>query len=386
MQFRRMNYAFWEYQPLDGGTNLTPKFFNRPNQTNSLNHVWTISPTMVNEFLATVSLDDVYIPVDQANFLDRTKVGINYPYIFPQGKLIPTRIPTVNMTELLQLNGGPYPSHSAGPIYDISDSFTWVKGSHTLKFGLLYEKSGENDNDEINVSACPTCTNNQNGQFSFTDARVGGRTSGVAAANAALGLFDTYSELGQRAYTIFRGSMWEGFAGDSWKATPEAARRLRRSLLRDRSLPRAVGEHGRFRSRSSTTPPRRSQVDTGDGRTIIPGSGDRYNGMVIPGTGWPVFGERPLPRSQRSVTQLPVPRRATSHFSDIQWNDFQPRVGIAYSINDKTVSAPAPAASSPAWASATPSSWAATRRSSPPPTSPSATWTTPAEPPPTRCP
>ena len=28
-------------------------------------------------------------------------------------------------------------------------------------------------------------------------------------ANAALGLFDTYSELGQRAYTIFRGSMYE---------------------------------------------------------------------------------------------------------------------------------------------------------------------------------
>jgi hypothetical protein len=88
LQFRRNNFAFNEYQPLDGGTNETPKFFNRPNQTNSLSHVWTLSPTMVNEALATVSLDDVYIPVDEAHFLDRTKVGINYPYIFPQGKLI----------------------------------------------------------------------------------------------------------------------------------------------------------------------------------------------------------------------------------------------------------------------------------------------------------
>ncbi len=56
----------------------------RPNQTNSLDYVWTISPTMVNEVLATVSLDDVYIPVDEAHFLDRTTVGINYPYIFPE--------------------------------------------------------------------------------------------------------------------------------------------------------------------------------------------------------------------------------------------------------------------------------------------------------------
>ena len=42
-------------------------------------------------------------------------------------------------------------------------------------------------------------------------------STGVAAANAALGLFDSYSEIGHRAYTVFRGSMWEGFGQDSWK-------------------------------------------------------------------------------------------------------------------------------------------------------------------------
>ena len=180
LQFRRNNYSFFEYQPLDGTPTETPKFFNRPNQTNSLDYVWTISPTLVNEALATVSLDDVYIPVDTAHFLDRTTVGINYPYIFPNGKLIPTRIPTANITGLNGLTGNPYPSHSAGPIYTVSDSLTWIKGSHTLKFGFYFERSGENDNDEINVSACPTCTNNQNGQFSFTDTRSGFPSSGNA--------------------------------------------------------------------------------------------------------------------------------------------------------------------------------------------------------------
>src|SRR5262249_59027064 len=87
--FRRQNYHYEEYQPLDGNTDRTPKFFIRPNQTNALNYVWTISPTMVNEALATVSLDNVYIPVDTANFFDRTKAGLSYPYIFPDGKLIP---------------------------------------------------------------------------------------------------------------------------------------------------------------------------------------------------------------------------------------------------------------------------------------------------------
>ncbi|HLX70037.1 MAG TPA: carboxypeptidase regulatory-like domain-containing protein, partial [Verrucomicrobiae bacterium] len=224
LRFRRVYFTFWEYQPLDGGTNETPKYFDRPNQTNSLDYVWTISPTKVNEVLVSFSLDNVHIPVDQAHFLDRTTVGLNYPYIFPAGKEIPTRIPTVNMSAFSGLSGGPYPSHSAGPIYNVSDSFSWVKGNHTFKFGGSLEYSGENDNDEINVQACPTCTNNQNGQFLFSD--NGGKfvrpgyvlaSTGVAAANAALGLFDSYSEIGHRAYTLFRGSMWEGFGQDTWK-------------------------------------------------------------------------------------------------------------------------------------------------------------------------
>ena len=143
LQFRRNNYSFWEYQPLDGGTDETPKFFNRPNQTNSLNHVWTISPTMVNEVLATVSLDDVYIPVDHGELpAIAPPSGINYPYIFPQGKLIPTRIPTVNMTSFCTPERRTVSVALGRPDLHLSDSFTWIKGSHTLKFGVLLREVG----------------------------------------------------------------------------------------------------------------------------------------------------------------------------------------------------------------------------------------------------
>jgi predicted heme/steroid binding protein len=334
MQFRRMNYTFFEYQPLDGGSGETPKFFNRPNQTNSLNHVWTVSPNKVNEFLATVSLDDVYIPVDAPHFLDRTTVGLNYPYIFPQGKLLPNRIPTVNMTQFSGLSGGPYPSHSSGPIYDLSDSFTWIKGAHTLKFGALFEREGENDNDEINVSACPTCTNNQNGQFGFTDTRSGQPTTGAAVANAALGLFDTYSELGQRAYTIFRGNMWEFFAQDSWKVTPKLHLDygLRYTVIVPYSAlwrNMAVFDPGLY------DPSKAVKVDPKTG-AIIPGSGDRYNGLAIPGSGFPSSAKGRFPEAgDSSLTYLF--RGVNNHFSDIQWGEYQPRMGVAYQITPKTV-------------------------------------------------
>jgi len=331
--FRRQNYSYLEYLPLDGNSDRVPRFFNRPNQTNALDYVWTISPHLVNEALATVSLDDVYIPVDSANFFDRTKAGLNYPYIFPDGKLIPTRIPTVNMSPFSQLSGGPYPSHSTGPIYDVSDSLTWVKGSHTFKFGFLYERSGENDNDEINVNACPTCTNNQNGQFLFTDGRTGG--SGSSVANAAMGLFDTYSEIGHRAYTIFRGSMWEGFAQDGWKVNQKlhVDYGVRYTVI----VPyHALWGNMTVFDPKFYDPAKAVKVDPKTGLVIATPGSDPYNGMVIPGSGFPSSAKGRFPEATSGQFNY-LFRGVNDHYSDIQWGDLQPRVGVAYHLTEKTV-------------------------------------------------
>ena len=342
LTFRRQNYTYLERQPLDGGTDRTPKFFDRPNQTNALSHVWTISSTKVNELRVTASLDVVRIPVDTAHFFDKTQAcagvtvpcNANYPYIFNDGKLIPTRIPTVNLSNFSTLNGGPYPSHSAGVIYGLSDSFTWLMGNHTFKVGGMIERAGENDNDEINVNACPTCTNNQNGQFSFTDRRSGG--TGVAVANVALGLFNTYSEIGHRAYTIFRANMWEGFAQDSWKA--------RRNLTINYGLRYSVivPYHAEWGNMIVFDP---KFYDPSKAVTIDPKTGlitgsptidQLYNGMVIPGTGFPSSAQGHVPEASSGLYNG-LFRGAPDHYSDIQWGQVQPRLGFAYQLNDKTV-------------------------------------------------
>lgn len=351
LRIRRVNFAYWEYQPVDGGTNETPKYFNRPNQTNSLDHTWVISPTKVNEILFTYSQDIVHIPTDTAHFLDRTKgavqgagyFGVNYPYIYPADKEIQNRIPTVNMSEFSGLSGGPYPSHSGGPIYNLSESFTWVKSSHTFKFGALFEYDGENDNDEINVSACNTCTNNQNGQFLFSDngggfVRPGYVTAstGAAVANAALGLFDTYSEIGQRAYTVFRGSMWEGFGQDTWKVNQKL------TLTYGARYSVIVPYHAIWGNMIVFDP---DFYNPANAVTISPTTGlitgsptiaQLYNGMVIPGGRFPAsaFGRVPAASSGLYGGLF---HGITDHYANVQTNDIQPRVGIAYQLNPKTV-------------------------------------------------
>jgi len=335
LSFRRSNYQYNEYQPLDGGSDRTPKFFIRPNQTNALSYVWSISPTIINEALATVSLDNVYIPVNEAGFFNRADAGLNYPYLFPTGKLIPTRIPTIQITNFNTLNGGPYPSHSTGPIYTVGDSLTWVKGNHTMKFGAYYERSGENDNDEINVNQVPGGTNNQNGAFAFTDSRGGfGPTSGVAVANAALGLFDTYSELGQRAYTIFRGSMIEGFAQDSWKVTPKL--HIDYGVRYTVNIPySALWRNMIVFDQRYYDPTKAVKIDPRTG-FVIPGSGDPYNGMVIPGDGWPDSAKGRFPEATSGLYDR-LFRGLSPHYSNIHYNQIQPRFGIAYQLNDKSV-------------------------------------------------
>ena len=210
-----------DYVTPSGNFDRTPEDWHWPNQTAALHYTWSISPTMVNEASVAGTADHITINYDNTmgELYNRDLYGINFPYLYSTAdKLIPNKIPTINLANFGTLDGGPYPSHSGGPIIDVSDNLTKVWGNHTLKFGGLWELSGENNFDQISVSSTtPGSTNNQNGQFRFTDTRLGYPSSGVAVANAALGLFDTYGEIGPKSYTLFRGHMYEGFAQDTWR-------------------------------------------------------------------------------------------------------------------------------------------------------------------------
>lgn len=345
IELRRQNATYNEYQPFDQGSGLTGKYFNRPNQTNVLGWTWTIKPTLINEARATYSLDNVYIPVNTALAgFNRGTLGIDFPYIIPGQKAAPEKIPTVTVPNFYGLAGGPYPSKSSGPIFTASDSMTKVWGNHTAKFGVFFQNSGENDNDQINVSTVPGGSNNQNGSFVFTDNRNGlGGTSGVGLANLALGLADSYTEIGPKSYTVWRGQMYEAFAQDSWKVTPKLHVDYG---VRETTLMPYVPKWGNavYFDPASFDPTQIPQVNPTTGVVTL-GTGNPYNGMVIPGySNFPssaaahyVAGSSANPNACDGgpCTGLFAPRLRKG-YTDIE-NTFQPRVGFAYQANPGTV-------------------------------------------------
>jgi hypothetical protein len=304
--------------------------WSRPNESASLSWTSTFSPTLINEATVGFSRDRVYIEVFRGtDAFERSKYGINYPYVFP-GKEIEDKIPTISISSFAEVDGGPYPAFSQGPIWTFSDNLTHVRGRHTFKAGVFAEYSGEDDFDQINVLAQPGDTNNQNGRFEFRDNRAGG--TGLAISDAALGLFTSYGEIGKRSRTDWRALSVDAFLQDSWKArddlTIEGGVRYVYWPPWHAKLNNAAMFHPDYYD-----PSRAAVVDPATGAIL---GGDRFNGIVLPGSGFPseangIVEAAGNPEYQRLFRGLP------RGFSETHATVFQPRLGVAWQINPKTV-------------------------------------------------
>jgi hypothetical protein len=331
VRFRYQKFNRDEYTPFRTGFDYASEVGHWPDVTASLNYVWTISPTFLNEALVTASNELNWISLDQnSDRWRRSKYGITYPYIFPENKEQYDRIPTVEISNFGSVDGNRTPLFSGGPIYVFSDNMTKIAGNHTFKWGFSYERSGENDFDQIRTSGVPGGSNNQNERFVFTDTRAGSTSTGLAIGNAALGLFNTYAEIGQRAYTPYRGTMAEAFVQDSWKATPKL--RLELGLRYTVMTPYYYSLWGNIAVFDANKyDPSKAAVQNPSTGYII--SGERYNGIVIPGTGWPDAAKGRVKIADTGEFNY-LFSGGNNYWGNRQWLNFQPRVGVAYQLGN----------------------------------------------------
>lgn len=311
---------------------------DRPNRWISINWIWSLSPTWINEALAAASHDFVDNILDtRGKAWDRTKFGIDYPYIFPGNeKEVPNKLPTVSgVSGINTPSSTPYPATSAGPVWQFSDNMTFIRGKHTIKFGLYVEKAGENDKDQIIIGTAPGSTNNQNGQFQFSDNTPNG--TGFALGNMMVGLFNTYAEVGARSYTQFRSWDIEWFFQDSWKVTPKLKLELgiRHSLIQP--------YHALWGNMSNFDP---ALYDPKNAAAVDPKTGyvsgtlqQLYNGMVLAGSGWPdgAKGAGRVNAANSGAYDFLFRPGTPDGFYTMRLKDLQPRLGLAYAFSKKTV-------------------------------------------------
>ena len=99
--------------------------------------------------------------------------------------------------------------HGTDDTFNWSDTVTWVRGKHTLKAGFDVYKMRDNEGERSNFD----------GTFNFSKDTNNPLDSNWAFANAALGVYDTYSEANARWGENERQTEVEWFAQDTWKAT-----------------------------------------------------------------------------------------------------------------------------------------------------------------------
>jgi len=263
----------------------------------SINLIASFSPTLVNEFSVGPS-HTLSLAEGTNNNISLAQNGITLPLLFPSDT-----IPDLNFSDLENVNfGGGYlgatPWKQANTTINVNDNLTWIKNSHTLKFGIFYQRSRKdqiawgNANGQIGFGAGPTAP-------ASCPAALDPCALGDPLASALLGSFNSFEQDSSRPTGYFRYNQLEFYVQDTWKVTPRLTFDYGMRFAWIPPQYDAKNQVALF-DPASYDPANAVQIDSGG--NIIPGSGDPLNGMrytknnEIPAGGWNDRGVMPEPR------------------------------------------------------------------------------------------
>ena len=286
---QRVSFGFDAANTKTGGTSILGSIFGSHTLQNTryarFSHNYVFSPYVFNQFLFGFS----------RRFRGETSntLGEGFPQKIGLTGVQNTTFPCIKFI------GSPYQeqlnncgqSEFADNVYQLNDSVSWIKGKHNFKFG------GEVRMLQFNVRRLTQAS----GEFDFNAAQTSSSTGtgGDPVASALFGLVNQ-STLNYGAFSGVRYKDFSFYAQDSYKLKPRLT--VNYGLRYDLDLA-ASEAFDRFSAVDPTLP--------------NPGAGNILGAYTYFGTG-----------PGRNGRQRP---------QDTYKKAFGPRVGFAYSINDKTV-------------------------------------------------
>jgi hypothetical protein len=184
-------------------------------RSGSYNFTHVISPSLVHEFTASahhaIEASPALHPED-LDRLNRSKLGLTLPQFNPQFNpynLVPWATYGGIPNSATLNTDARFPKRGADTVFGFTDSWSWIRGAHNLKFGFYGERIREYEGEQGTYP----------GQFDFGRDVNNPNDSNYAYANAILGNFTSYSESTARNGDQRRGSTLEWYAQDNWKLT-----------------------------------------------------------------------------------------------------------------------------------------------------------------------
>lgn len=294
--------------PIQGTTSENPAF------NSQVSLMTIINPTTINEVLVGLSsFRNRSNPYPQ--FASRSQYGITLPEVVPGN--VGNIIPNVSVSGLSSLGVSATPTGSGSPSYHWRDNFSKTINRHTLKFGVYIENGGHHRFGRAN----------DNGSFGFSGAiSLTNQSTGNALADLLLGNSDSYSEAGILPYNDYRYRNYEFYAQDSWKARSNLTVEYG---MRYSIWPPYYHQYNAMASWSANYFDRSKVPQMNANGSIVVGTGDLYNGVVLPGNGFTSDAQGRVSQFGNAEVQR-LFRGLPKGFSRTLYGGVGPRLGISW--------------------------------------------------------
>ena len=193
---------------------LAPVEYANPGWSWAVGTTYVISPTMTNELNVGASHNNILIAYT-SDVIARAKTGINLPVLYPNAVQL-DYMPAVAFGGSKIGSAPTFNQQADGPFinfnttYDVTDSVSKVWNQHTFKFGIYMQKSIK---DQTSFGAF-------DGSYNFGDNSNNPFDTGFGFSNAAMGVYNTFSQAANMINGQYRYWNIEFYGQDTWKITP----------------------------------------------------------------------------------------------------------------------------------------------------------------------
>jgi hypothetical protein len=140
------------------------------------------------------------------NPISRSALGAEWTQLYPNTN-ITNSIPDIYGAGPMNMGWGDPGWHNWGKDYGITENFSWMKGTHSIKFGVFLNRDDK----------AQTGTWGMEGSINYNGNASMALDSGNGLSNLMLGNFANYNQPSAAIFPYFRFYEYDFYAQDSWK-------------------------------------------------------------------------------------------------------------------------------------------------------------------------